>query len=159
MRLLTKAIIFFWVTTIMVASTCFGADVHYCEGEVQTFSVYDVAKPCNMHKKKSLQAEEKKLPPCCLARKKAKEQALEGKPVFKNGNCCYNHQVVFKSDGERQGSNLELSNIDLEKTSYFNGEDLASSWSIFTISNTPFRGPPDVILRHNYQIFFQVFRI
>ncbi|MDB3907593.1 hypothetical protein N9355_08985 [Crocinitomicaceae bacterium] len=159
MRVISKALVFFWVTTILVASTCFGADLHYCEGEVQTFSVYDVAKPCNMHKKKSTQAEEKKLPPCCQARKIAQEKALEGKPVFKKGKCCYNDQVVFKTDSEQQTSSIDLQKVDLEKVLAFNGEYLASSWNNFAISNPPFRGPPDVILRHNYQIFFQVFRI
>lgn len=159
MRVLSKAIVFFWASTILVASTCFGADVHYCEGEVQTFSVYEVAKPCKMHEKKSTSLEEEKLPPCCQARKKAQEKALEGQPVIKNGKCCYNNQVAFKTDGEQTQSNVEIQKVELKKSSYIVGEYIASGSDSFTISNPPFRGPPDVTFRRNYQTFFQVFLI
>ena len=142
-----------------MASTCFGADVHYCDGEVQTFAVYDVAKPCKMHEKQSFQTDDKNLPPCCLARKKAEEKALEGQLVIKKGKCCYNQQVSFKSDGERQQSNIDLQKVHLEKSYHLTGDSIASNWNNVTVTNPPFRGPPDVVLRHNYQIFFQVFRI
>ena len=159
MRVISKALVFFWVSTILLASTCFGADVHYCKGEVQTFAVYEVAKPCKMHKKQSSQLEQKKLSPCCMARKKAEEKALEGQPVIKKGKCCYNDQVAFKTDGEQQHSNVEISKVDLKKSNYFVHDYIALSSDNFTHTNQPFRGPPDVIFRHDYQIFFQVFRI
>jgi hypothetical protein len=159
MRVLSKAIVFFWASTILVASTCFGADIHYCKGEVQSFSIYDVAKPCDMHKKQAAQKPEKELPPCCKARKIAKEKALEGKPVIKNGKCCYNDQVAFKTDGDTQQAIVNVKALQLEKSDHFLGEYLASSWNDFAITNPPFRGPPEAIYRHNLHIFFQVFLI
>lgn len=159
MRVVSKALIFFWVTTIMVASTCFGADVHYCQNEVQSFNVFDVAKPCNMHKKKPVEIAKKKLPPCCQAKKKAEKKPPAGTPVIKNASCCYNDQVAFKTDGEQHVSTVDIENVDIQQIHFFNAEDQASSWDHFSITNPPFRGPPDVILRRNYQILFQVFLI
>ncbi|XOV66109.1 MAG: hypothetical protein ACFHU9_10780 [Fluviicola sp.] len=159
MQFLSKAIVFYWATTTLVASTCFGADVHYCEGKVQTFAVFDVAKPCKMHQKQTVKVAEKELPPCCKARKKAEKKAKEGVPVFKKGKCCHNDQVAFKTDGQIQKSSVDLPSVELKTPAFVPSQNEIVFTSALQNTNTPFRGPPDPDLRHNYQIFFQVFRI
>lgn len=159
MRRMNVFMLTLWTTMVLVSSLCFGADVHYCEGQAQTFAFYEVAKPCKMHEKQKVQTEKKKLPPCCEARKKAQEKALEGKPVFKNAGCCYNDQVGFKTDADVQQTPAFVPSFPIANTTYFAHENLSSKWEDATHKITPFRGPPDGILRQNLLIFFQVFRI
>ncbi|MCR9171081.1 MAG: hypothetical protein NXI10_01200 [bacterium] len=159
MRVLSKVIVFFWVTTILVASTCFGADVHYCKGEAQSFNIYDVAKPCNMHKKKLVEVEDDNLPPCCKAKKKAEVKPQEGVPVAKNGKCCYNDQVGFKTDLEQHHATPDLASLELNKSAAILQQNQTLAWSQEEIVNMSFRGPPDPDIRRNYQTFFQVFLI
>lgn len=155
MRLLSKALVLFWASILLVSSTCIGADVHYCKGDAQSFNIYDVAKPCKMAKKEPV----KELSPCCKARKEAAQKVWEGKPVFKQGKCCYNNQVAFKSDGEQQTSGISLASPQPLWAANLTIPYSASEWIIYTTNTNSFRGPPDVIFRTDFQIFFQVFQI
>lgn len=155
MRILSKALIMFWVATLLVASTCFGADIHYCQGEAQTFGVYTTAKPCKMHKKKA----EKKVRKCCMARKAVEQKPRHGFPILKNGKCCYNEQISFKTDGEQQQSNVEINNNVTLKAPQFEGVYIVSNSLKNDQKVATYRGPPDPHLVSNYQVFFQVFRI
>ncbi len=155
MQFLSKAMVLFWVSTILVASTCFGADVHYCKGEVKTFGIYEAAKPCKMHDQKPVEEAHA----CCKARTTVEQQPQKGFPVAKNGKCCHNDQVAFKTEKESQESNVEFQLVQLEKVDQFFSEYSTYNWNNFSITNPPFRGPPDDLKRRNLQVFFQVFRI
>lgn len=155
MRMFSKALIVFWATILLVSSTCFGADIHYCKGEAQTFGIFETAKPCKMHKKKA----EKKMHKCCMAKKKAAIPVKEGTPVMKNGKCCYNEQVSFKTDVEQNanGALLHLK-TDVQDTPFWETR-VSINWITDRNNVNTFRGPPDPHLVTNYQVFFQVFRI
>lgn len=155
MRIFSKALVLFWAAILMVSSTCFGADIHYCKGEAQSFSVFSVAKPCKMHKKKA----EKKVSKCCMGKKAVEQKPSRGFPVLKNGKCCYNDQVSFKTDGEQQQSSLKANGIAPLKAPQIYNQNGSFSW----VSNEPnvhaYRGPPDPYFISDFQIFFQVFLI
>ena len=155
MRIFSKALVLFWASILLVASTCIGADVHYCKGDVQSFAVFEVAKPCKMAEQKPV----KELPPCCKARKEAAQKAWEGKPVFKQGKCCYNDQVAFKSDGEQHTPNISIDFPQLPQVAVLNNTQSEIVWSNYTQQKIQFRGPPDVVFQWDFQIFFQVFQI
>lgn len=155
MRILSKALVLFWAAILLVSSTCFGADVHYCKGEVQSFAVFDTAKPCKMHKKKV----EKKVRKCCMAQKKVQQEPRIGFPVLKNGKCCYNDQVSFQTDAESSQSSVDELASDQVEINYFATAHPSNVWGQVATTTPPFRGPPDRQITINYQVFFQVFRV
>lgn len=158
--------VLFWIATMLVASTCFGADIHYCKGEVQSFALFGKAKPCKMHKKGSstktsceTRQVESQTSKCCMARKELAKKSSQHHPVLKNAKCCFNDQVAFKTDSEASHSGVQipdLSQLDLQfsvvasEPSYFrNVEQLYIARS----------GPPDQLQFPDFQIFYQVFLI
>lgn len=155
MRIFSKALVLFWAAILMVSSTCFGADIHYCKGEAQSFSVFSVAKPCKMHKKKA----EKTVPKCCMAKKVVEQKPTRGFPILKNGKCCYNDQVSFQTDGEQQQSSIKASSITPLKVPQVYSLDVASIGAFNERDVHAYRGPPDPYFITDFQIFFQVFRI
>lgn len=154
-NLFSKGIAFFWASTILVASTCFGADLHYCKGEVQSFSLLDTAEPCDMH---TTQKQEK-VSKCCMSKEIVQKTPSKGHPIVKNGKCCYNDQIAFKLDGDHQQTHF--------KKQAFHGLDTAPFvvktnpfWTKSNVDFIPsFRDPPDRIIIPDFQVFFQVFRI
>jgi hypothetical protein len=151
-----KPVIAFWILNIVVSTTCFGADIHFCQGEVQSYAIFDTAKPCEMAQKKAVEA---KPSSCCMARKVQEKQPKKGFPTLKNGKCCYNDQVAFKSDGD-QGGQSSISGVQQHE------KEVAAHITILPrINRVPpsktelFRGPPEHSTHPNFQVLYQVFRI
>lgn len=151
-----KSLVLFWTATLLVSTTCFGADVHFCEGEVQSFALFDTAKPCNMHTKKAVK---KEVPTCCMARKTQPKQLKKGFPIVENGKCCYNDQVAFKTDGEQGGQSLVSGVQQHVKLATFSVRILPRIHIVTPNKTKLFRGPPEHPTPSNFQVLYQVFRI
>ncbi|XOV65827.1 MAG: hypothetical protein ACFHU9_09335 [Fluviicola sp.] len=154
MRLFSKFLILFWAFNIIVASTCFGADVHYCNGEAKSFGIFETAKPCKMFKSSS-----KEVPECCKPSTTAKKTSDSGQPALTKRSCCHNKQVCFKSDFENQSgeTNSFADHESLGNIEPSDGYELATRNKI--LSDVSFRPPPDNFYRQNLHILIQVFRI
>lgn len=155
MNWFSKSIAFFLAFIVLVSTTCFGADIHYCDDEAQSFSLYSKAEPCSKHKT----IKPKKLSKCCMARKAKQAKALKSKLVFKKKKCCHNEQVAFKSDLNQDSNSTHVS---LSKVSNLNAVFFQTK-SVFnwfpSDLNITFRGPPEIHFRPNFQILYQVFII
>lgn len=140
---------------VLVSSTCFGADVHYCEDDIKSFALFDVADPCSNMK----EVKPEKLSKCCMARKKKEEQALTGKPVFKKKKCCHNEQVAFKADQQLDHSPVFFAPISVAAL------DVPVIAPVFVfgierkVESASLKAPPISRYGDNFQAFYQVFRI
>lgn len=154
MRLFSKFLILFWAFNIIVASTCFGADIHYCNGEAKSFGIFETAKPCKIFKSSS-----KEVPECCKPSASVKETSNSDQPALTKRNCCHNEQVCFKSDFENQSGEIKSSANDLRLVNIerYNISDLTARKKI--LKDLSFRPPPDNFFRQNLHILIQVFRI
>ena len=154
MRLFSKFLILFWTFNIVVASTCFGADIHYCNGEAQSFGIFETAKPCKMFKSSS-----KEVPECCKPSTTTKQTSNSDQPALSKRSCCHNKQVSFKSDFENQTgeANSLTDDLRLGKIKTYDSFDLSARNKILT--DLSFRPPPDNFYRQNLHILIQVFRI
>lgn len=155
MNWFSKSISFFLAFIVLFSTTCFGADIHYCEGEIESFSLYSQAEPCGKHKT----IKPKKVSKCCIARKAKQAKALKSKLVFKKKKCCHNEQVAFKSDLNQDSGSIDVSTLNsIHLNAVLFGAKTVQSW-VSDIKVYSFRGPPESHFRPNFQILYQVFII
>ncbi len=153
MNFLTRSTILFVATVVFVTTTCFAADVHYCENEIQSVALFHKAEPCGKMEKKV-----ERMSKCCLARKFKLEKELQGKTIFKKQKCCSNKSVGFKADSE-QHSTTEITTAPVvDLVADFNFEVVHKTLDLAT-HQVSHRGPPDHFIPFDFQVFYQVFRI
>ena len=74
---------------MMLSSTGFSMDVHYCQDQLKSVSLFGKAKSCH----------EKQSTPACHQTKKSCHQEEDGISEADKDNCCHNEAVVIeKSD-------------------------------------------------------------
>lgn len=146
-----RSISIFLSFVVLISSTCFGADMHYCKSDLQSVAFFDTAKPC-----KKMQSEE--LSPCCKARKMRIQEALKGKTVFKKAKCCHNKSIAYKYD-QNANSEIKISVTQLQKINVFELISPIEVYAGFQKQINSFREPPEVLIDRDLQVFYQVFRI
>lgn len=67
-------------------------DVHYCKGEIQSYSFFGKAEPCEMA------SDENDLHPCCKMR--LKKRSSENGIITKNNSCCSNEMMHIELDDD-----------------------------------------------------------
>lgn len=153
MTWLSRTILLQLTLMLFISTICFGADVHYCKSEFKSFSIIEKASPC-----KSMKEVDENLSPCCKARKRRLEKALEGKLVFKKAKCCHNESVGYKYDslgGDAPADYLIAPVVAIQQPQF--SYEL-SSYEEVAVSEF-LRGPPTQNIVKDFNVFYQVFLI
>lgn len=77
---------------VFTTSTGWSLDVHYCEGKVQSVSLFGTAKPCHEKDNSSCSLNEQK---CSLVKKKccSAKKSSDFEPTLESKDCCQNELI------------------------------------------------------------------
>jgi hypothetical protein len=147
-----RALAMFMAFLMFSSSIGFSMDIHYCGGELESFSFFGDAEPCEMMQPK----QEKKSLSCCEAPKNEIKSCHNRETV--KGNCCHNESLVIDNGGE-----LEISDFSLEQFQQvlvaiivlFPNVDLFKTSNKY-VNYTHYIPPP---ITKDISILHQVFRI
>jgi hypothetical protein len=97
---------------ILVSSMGFSIDVHYCQGQIKSFSLFGKAESCHQEVKKQHCTKHKK---SCHAAPSNQEKLSSCKK-----DCCSNKTIIVESNDEaRKLQSLKLSQKQVEFVSVF----------------------------------------
>ena len=89
---------------MLMSSVSFAVDMHYCNGQLKSVSLFGKAKTCH---EKAITNEK----PTCPHHQKMQEQSnSNGDEIVKN-DCCENKTTIIQADDDRAKSDLAISTI------------------------------------------------
>jgi len=83
---------------MLITSTGFSIDLHFCRGEIENIGLYDAAAPCEMKQQLQTKTSETKKMSCC--EKEALEKAKAKHTTVSEKTCCHNHRITVEGNFE-----------------------------------------------------------
>lgn len=138
--------------TFFIQTIGFSMDVHYCQGEIQSYSLFGKAEACDMMKSQSRKT---KVKSCC---KRKMQSSSEDHKTSIHKHCCYNQMIHLELDDD---INLNSSVCVLDNSNLTTISSVANAPEII-LTPTRYRlvkntGPPRY--KRNIRVLYQVFRI
>lgn len=140
--------------TVFIQTVGFAVDVHYCKGEMATYSFFGKAEICEMAYIEQSNTNQKRS--CC------KKMTLNSeRPVRQNGinksNCCSNEMISYAPAAEFEQSVTASKHLVIT-----DGTVMPLNFNLFISRSQSFGSiliPPPPIINQELAVLYQVFRI
>ena len=148
-----RALALFLAFLMFSSSIGFSMDIHYCGGELESFSFFGDAEPCEMMQPKQ---EKKSDHSCCEAPKKEIKSCNNRETV--KGNCCHNESISMSNGGAFEVDDISIEQFQQALTAVI---ILLPNFNLFSVTiervNYAHYNPPPII--KDISVLLQVFRI